>query len=220
MKMQIRLQVAVAFACLLVATPAWSGAPGSAGRAAALPNTCHGGPLSGRACDPTDADPCGARRDGRAFECVVDLRGLPSLSGRLTLIADEEVGDNGAAGGNPTITMLLEIKGGQNTWRFAESFQAVATGAWPLIGPWIPMSEADVKSVTSSFQSSSGALEGLGYALREAGEAILGTPLGDAVPVIAALVPEPAPTHVVDQVQTANLGQVATYRVEIRFVAP
>jgi hypothetical protein len=185
-----------------------------------LPNTCHGGPRSRQACDPTDVDPCGVRPDGRPFECVVDLRGLPRLKGRLTLIADEEVSDNGSAGGNPTITMLLEIKGGRQTWRFAESFQTVSNGEWPLIGPWIPMAEEDVKRVTASFQSSSGALEGLGYALREAGETILGTPLGDAVPVIEAIVPQPAPKNVVDQYQTADLGQVGTYHVEIRFVEP
>lgn len=210
---------------VLVAGAAWAGAPGSDNRQAALPNVCAGGPLSGQDCDPTELDPCGARPTGVPFACVVDFPVNPTLRGTLTVVADEEVGDNNAAGGNPTLTLLLEVRDGSRTFFFAETFQSANFGDFPEVGNWFPpLSEDEIDQLATSFvfQTPVEALGPFGAALQEAAAQIFGRrlPTSGTLPVIFDLRPEPGVGQAIDQYNSANLGQVARFRIEIKFLTP
>ncbi len=209
----------------LVAGSAWAGAPGSADRKAALPNVCAAGPLQGEDCDPTESAPCGVRGKGVPYACVVDFPANPTLRGTLTLVADDDVGDNDTAGANPTLTMLIEVGDGSRTFFFAETFQGGNLGEFPEVGGWNPpLSEDEIDQIESSFvfQTPVEALGPLGLALQEAAEQIFGRRFDSSgtIPVFFDLRPEPSVGDPIDEYTDADLGQVARFRIEIKFVVP
>jgi hypothetical protein len=221
MKKRITITTVLGVCCALPLV-ASAGAPGSADRKAALKNVCAAGRHAGQVCDPTDVDPCGTNQIGVPFDCVVDFSQRPSLKGTLTLIADEAPSDNNALGGNPTITVLLEFQAGGQPYVVAKTFQGALPGQFPEIGHWLPPVEADeIHAIVNSFvyQTPIASLEGIGQALMEIAEReFVGTvDLSSSTPVIFQLKATPAPSAI-DQYAGAQLGQVARFEIEIRFV--
>lgn len=211
---------------LLAATEAGAISPGSADRKAALPNVCEEGPFRGTVCDPTDAEPCGADRRGRSFECSVDFPAAPTLRGTLTLVSDEEVGDNESSGGNPTITALMEFEKGDERFFVAKTFQNVDSDEreFPAIGHWLaPEAAGEIDGLIDSFhyQTPFASLEGVGEALLEVAREVFGRRLAVSAttPVIFDL-KEVSNRGSMDQYPGTDLGHVARFRVQIKFVEP
>jgi hypothetical protein len=209
---------------LMGATQAGALSPGSADRKAALPNVCDEGRSRGEVCDPTDVDPCGVDRRGVPYECVVDFPVVPTLRGTMTLVANDSVGDNDSSGGNPTITVLLEFRKGSERYFVAKTFQSDTEGVFPEIGHWAAPSQAsEIDEVIRSFvyQTPVDALEGVGEALEQIAEAIL-KPQFDAAgktPVIFDVTEFPSGNSI-DQYPGTELGHVARFQIEIKFVEP
>jgi hypothetical protein len=211
---------------LLAAPAAWAISPGSADRKAALPNVCAQGPLQGSLCDPTDPDPCGSDLRDRPFECAVDFPAVPTLRGTLTLVSDEAVGDNTSSGGNPTITLLMEFENGLERYFVAKTFQNASApeAAFPTIGHWLaPAAEDEIDAVVDSwfYQTPFASLEDVGTALREVARELFGSQLAVSAttPVIFDL-EEVSNRPATDQYVGTDLGQVARFRVQIKFVEP
>jgi hypothetical protein len=234
MKLHVLYAGLVIPALLLGANAALSLAPGSADRKAALPNVCANGPFKHEVCDPTEVDPCGVRRSGRPYECVVDFS-KRTLRGTLTLISDEEVGDNNTSFGNPTITMLMEFTDDEKRYFVAKTFQNTTAPMFPEIGHWLaPETEDEIDDVINSFvfQTPVGALEDVGEALRQVANEILGRKFdfSDTTPVIFDLDSgrgsdddddkdhDDGDDEAIDQYVGTNLGQVARFRIRVKFV--
>jgi hypothetical protein len=208
---------------LLAPSPGGAISPGSADRKAALPNVCQQGPFRGRVCDPTAFQPCGRDRLRRPYECSVDFPAA-TLRGTLTLISDEAVGDNASFRGNPAITVLMEFEKGPQRFFVAKTFQSATPGMFPEIGHWLaPRTEDEIDGVIDSFvyQTPFSALEDVGEALLQVASQVLGhrCTVSAATPVIFDLT-EASHRPATDQYARTDLGQVARFHVQIKFVEP
>jgi hypothetical protein len=221
LKERAGILVLMAICCALPGA-ATAGAPGSADRKAALRNVCASGPNAIDVCDPTEVDPCGANAQSEPFACVVDYSQLPSFRGTLTLIADEEPADNNSAGGNPTITMLMEYRISGQLYYIAKTFQTSLAGQFPEIGHWLPPAQADeIQAIVNSilYQTPVESLKGVGQALTEIAEREIGGSLdvSASTPVVYEL--NAMSNQIgIDQYAGAGLAEVSRFQIEIRFV--